>query len=146
MHWRLAAVFVFLVMLIGAPAHAQGTGLSRRFSLDLGLGSHFVDGGDVESVSVEFAATRFVALAVTVERSHIPTKLSTRSDGYSGQERRDQVHHRNLRHSGGHSAHGDRCKAVVDSTQLKRQPGIEGRVGGCDDHDRSQRSRVERSG
>ena len=82
MHWRLAALFVFLVMLIGSSAHAQGTGPSRRFSLDLGLGSHFVDGGDVESMSVGFAVTRIVALALTVERSHIPTKLNTSPDGY----------------------------------------------------------------
>mgnify|MGYP001309679650 FL=1 len=79
----VAVGLFFLVMLIGTPAHAQSTGLSRRFGLDLGLGSHFADGGDVESLSVGFSVTRFVALAVTVERSHIPTKLSARSDGYS---------------------------------------------------------------
>lgn len=83
MDWRLAALFVFLVMLIGTPAQAQGTGLSRRFSLDLGLGSHLEDGGDVQSISIGFAVTRFVALAVTGERSHIPTKLSTSPNGYS---------------------------------------------------------------
>jgi hypothetical protein len=83
MYWRLAALFAFVVMLIGAPAHAQGTGISRRFSVDLGLGSHVKDGGDVESISVGFAVSRIVALAATVERSHIPTKLSTYTDGYS---------------------------------------------------------------
>ena len=83
MHWRLAALFAFLMMLIGAPAHAQGTGMSRRFSVDLGLGSHVMDGGDVESMSVGFAISRAVTLAATVERSHIPTKLRTYPDGYS---------------------------------------------------------------
>jgi hypothetical protein len=83
MHWRLVASFAFLVILIGAPAHAQGTGTSRRFSLDLGLGSHFKDGGDVESMSIGFALSRNVALAATIERSHIPTRLSTYPDGYS---------------------------------------------------------------
>jgi hypothetical protein len=82
MHWRLA-VFAFLVMLIGAPAHGQGAGMSRRFSVDLGLGSHVMDGGDVESVSVGFALSRIVELAATVERSQIPTKLRTYPDGYS---------------------------------------------------------------
>jgi hypothetical protein len=81
MHWRLAAFFAFVVMLIGAPAHAHGAGMSRRFSVDLGLGSHFKDGGDVESISVGFAVSRIVALAATVERSHIPTKLRTYPDG-----------------------------------------------------------------
>jgi hypothetical protein len=83
MHWRLAALFAFLVILIGAPAHAQGAGMSRRFSVDLGLGSHVMAGGDVESMSVGFAISRIVALAATVERSHIPTKLRTYPDGYS---------------------------------------------------------------
>lgn len=81
MHWRLAPLFAFAVMLIGAPAHAQG--MSRRFSVDLGLGSLLKDGGDVESISVGFAVSRIVALAATVERSHIPTTLRTYPDGYS---------------------------------------------------------------
>jgi hypothetical protein len=34
-------------------------------------------------MSVGFAATRFVALAVAVERGHVPTKLSTFPGGYS---------------------------------------------------------------
>ena len=83
MHWRLAALFALLVMLIGAPAHAQGTWMARRFSVDLGLGSHVVSGGDVESMSVGFAVSRIVALAATVERSHIPTRLTTYPDGNS---------------------------------------------------------------
>jgi hypothetical protein len=83
MHWRLAASFVFLLTLIGTPAHAQSTEPLRRFSLDLGLGSHFRDGGDVESVSVGFAITRFVELALILERSHIPTKVSTSPGSHS---------------------------------------------------------------
>ncbi len=83
MHWRLAALFAFMVMLIGGPAHAQGAGMSRRFNVDLGLGSHLKDGGDVESISIGFAVSRIVALAATVERSHIPTNLRTYPDGYS---------------------------------------------------------------
>jgi hypothetical protein len=83
MHWRLAALFAFLMMLIGAPAHAQDAGMSRRFSVDLGLGSHVIDGGYVGSMSLGFALSRIVALAATVERSQIPTKLRTYPDGYS---------------------------------------------------------------
>ena len=83
MHWRLAALFAFVVMLIWEPAHAQDARMSRRFSVDLGLGSHFKDGGDVESISVGFAVSRIVALAATVERSHIPTNLRTSPDGHS---------------------------------------------------------------
>ncbi|MEQ1909499.1 MAG: hypothetical protein ABMA15_11790 [Vicinamibacterales bacterium] len=83
MPWRPAALFAFLMMLVGAPAHAQGTGMSRRFSVDLGLGSHAKDRGDVESMSVGFAVSRLVALAATVERSHIPTRLRTYPGGYS---------------------------------------------------------------
>jgi hypothetical protein len=83
MHWRLVALSAFLLMLIGAPAHAQGEGMSRRLSVDLGLGSHFKDGGDVESVSVGFRVWRIVTLGATVERSHIPTKVRTYPDGYS---------------------------------------------------------------
>jgi len=45
-------LFAFLMMLVGAPAHAQGTGMLCRFSVDLGPGSHFMDGGDLESMSV----------------------------------------------------------------------------------------------
>jgi hypothetical protein len=70
-------------MLIGTPALAQGAGTLRRVSVDLGLGSHYLDGGDVASVSVAFAVSRIVALAATVERSHVPTTLSTFPDGYS---------------------------------------------------------------
>ena len=83
MHWRLAALFAFLVMLIGAPAYAQGRGALRRFSVDLGLGSHVREGGDVESLSVGFALSRIVSLAATVERSHIPTRRSTYPGGSS---------------------------------------------------------------
>ena len=57
--------------------------MSRRFSVDLGLGSHFRDGGDVESMSVGFAVSRIVTLAATLERSHVPTRLRTYPDGYS---------------------------------------------------------------
>ena len=53
MQWRLAALFAFVAMLIGAPAHAQGAGMSRRLSVDLGLGSHFKDGGDVDYMGFE---------------------------------------------------------------------------------------------
>jgi Outer membrane protein beta-barrel domain len=80
MHWRLVALFAFVVMLIGEPAHAQ---TASRFSVDLGIGSHFKDGGDVESISVGFAVSRIVELAATVERSHIPTHLRTNPDGFS---------------------------------------------------------------
>lgn len=83
MHWRLAALFALVVVVIGTPGYAQGTGPSRRFSVDVGLGSHLKDGGDVESVSLGFAVSTFVALAATVERSHIPTRLRTYPDGYS---------------------------------------------------------------
>lgn len=83
MQWRLAALSACLMMLIGAPALAQGTATARPFSVDLGLGSHIGDGGDVESVSVAFAVSRIVTLAATVERSHIPTRRSTYPGGSS---------------------------------------------------------------
>jgi hypothetical protein len=51
--------------------------------VDLGLGSHFNDAGDVESVAVGFAVSRIVALAAIAERSHIPTKLRTHPGGSS---------------------------------------------------------------
>ena len=82
MHWRLAALFALVLVTIGGPAHAQGTGF-RRFSVDLGAGSHLADRGDVESMSVGFAASRIVMVAATVERSHIPTRVSTFPGGSS---------------------------------------------------------------
>lgn len=83
MQWRFAAGLTVFVMMLGTAAHAQGTATPRRFSVDLGLGSHVRDGGDVQSVSAGFAVSRFVTLAATVERSHIPTRLRTHPDGYS---------------------------------------------------------------
>lgn len=83
MRMRLAAPFVVLAMLIGTPAYTQGTGATRRVSVDLGVGSHVPDGGDVESISAGFAVTRFVALGVTVERGHVPTTVTTFPNGSS---------------------------------------------------------------
>lgn len=83
MQWRFAGLSAFVVIVISAPAHAQGDGMSRRLSVDFGLGSHVMDGGDVESVSVGFRVWKIVTLAATVERSHIPTKVRTYPDGYS---------------------------------------------------------------
>ena len=82
MHWRRAALIALLVMAIDGTAHAQGTGV-RRFSVDLGAGSHIEDGGDVESMSVGFAVSRMVTVAATVERSHIPTRVTTFPGGSS---------------------------------------------------------------
>jgi hypothetical protein len=61
---------------------AQATGLPRRFNIDLGAGSHLGDVGDVESMSVGVALTRFVTLAATVERGHVPTQVTLYPDGY----------------------------------------------------------------
>ena len=82
MHWRLAAGLALVMMALAGSAHAQGTGF-RRLSVDLGAGSHLADAGDVESVSVGFAVSRLATVAATVERSHIPTKLSTFPGGSS---------------------------------------------------------------
>jgi hypothetical protein len=71
--------------LIGAPAAAgaQSTPLSRRVSVDLGLGTHYRDGGDVESMSAGFAITRIVTVAATIERGHIPTAVENYGNGSS---------------------------------------------------------------
>lgn len=81
---RLAALTVLAIIVFDAPwARAQGTSLPRRFSIDLGAGSHFRDAGDVESLSLCVALTRFVTLAATVERGHVPTQVTRYPDGYS---------------------------------------------------------------
>jgi hypothetical protein len=82
MHRRLTALVALVMVLIVGPAYAQGTGF-RRFSVDLGAGSHLADGGDVESMSVGFAVSRIVTVAATAERSHIPTRLRTYPGGSS---------------------------------------------------------------
>lgn len=80
--WRFAVLFVLLATM-STPAFAQSAGSSRRFSLDLGLGSHLNDGGDVESVSAGWAFSRYATLAATVERSHVPTERRTYPGGQS---------------------------------------------------------------
>jgi hypothetical protein len=81
---RLAVFVMLLFTLDGASLlHAQGQGLTRRFSVDLGAGSHLRDAGDVESMSVGVALSRFITLGATVERSHVPTRRTTYPDGHS---------------------------------------------------------------
>jgi hypothetical protein len=82
---RFAVFVILLSTLDGASlAQAQGHGrLSHRFSFDLGAGSHFRDAGDVESMSLGVALSPFVTLAATVERGHVPTRVTAYPDGYS---------------------------------------------------------------
>lgn len=81
---RLTVCTVILSMLVDAPpAHAQRHGLPRRFSIDLGAGSHLRDAGDIESMTVGVALSPFVTLAATVERGHVPTQVTRYPDGYS---------------------------------------------------------------
>lgn len=85
MHGMRLTVFMVLVStLLGvSPVQAQDHGLPRRFRIDLGAGSHLVDAGDVESMSVGVALARFVTLALTIERGHVPTDVTVYPDGYS---------------------------------------------------------------
>ncbi len=54
---RPALVLLMAGMLVvGAPAaFAQDSSANRRVNVDIGIGSHFRDGGDVESFSIGYA-------------------------------------------------------------------------------------------
>ena len=87
MYWQPAAVGMLLALLVVTPAHAADDEWSSeqpaRFGVDLGLGAHLRDGGNVQSLSFGYTPWRVVALVVNVERNYIPTGLRSYPDGYS---------------------------------------------------------------
>jgi hypothetical protein len=86
MRWQRAAVCTVLIWLVVAPAEAdEGTSSAQagRFSVDLGLGAHLKDGGNLQSLSFGYTPWRALTVLVNVERNHVPTRGRTYPDGYS---------------------------------------------------------------
>jgi hypothetical protein len=86
MPWQPAAVCTVLALLVVTPAQAADEGRSAqpdRFSVDLGVGSHLKDGGNLQSLSFGYTPWRALTLLVNVERDHVPTRRRSYPDGYS---------------------------------------------------------------
>jgi hypothetical protein len=85
MQWPSVAVWTVLALCVAAPAKAEDEGRSEpgRFSLDLGLGGHLTDGGNLQSVAFGYNPWRGLTLLMNIERNHVPTRVRTYEDGYS---------------------------------------------------------------
>jgi hypothetical protein len=85
---RYLAIGSVLAMLVAAPADASEQQSSpperpRRFSVNVAVGTHLNEGGDLQAVSFGYSPTRHFALLVNVERNHIPTEVRYYGNGFA---------------------------------------------------------------
>ena len=86
MRWRRLAVGSLLAMFVVPRADASVEQSPperlRRFSVNVAVGTHLNEGGDLQAVSFGYSPAREFTLLVNVERNHLPTGVRSYPDGF----------------------------------------------------------------
>ncbi len=78
---RLAAATALIVTIVPAAMAAEENGRNRP-TVQFGVGSHVIGGGNSQSLSFGVPAGPYVNLLASAERSHLPTELNRYEHGY----------------------------------------------------------------
>ena len=78
---RLAAVTALIMTIVPAAMAAEENGRNRP-SVQFGVGSHVIGGGNSQSLSFGVPAGPYVKFLASAERSHLPTEINRYEHGY----------------------------------------------------------------